>query len=301
MGSIWDDIKNAFSKSNNQSIQLILVCFFVFFGQVILNFIFGFTDNRVEYSALLRENMVLSTNFRSFLLHPWVLVFFPFMNDGFFSLIFNSIALFWFGSILLDFIGGRKMLSIYLAGGIFSGLYYLAVYNIVGLSNTTHSLSPVVYGAPAAMYAVMFATVALLPDYELYIFRLFYIRVKYIALIFLVISFLNPSHGVLNLGGAIFGYLYIKFLRSGWDIIGSPVGNFFDWFRRLGRPKKQVIHKRFSKTTVGSSKASDEYERDFFPNQDEIDALLDKISINGYESLTKEEKQRLYIASQKKD
>ncbi len=300
MGSILDDIRSTFRKSNNQSIQLILICFFVFLGLVILNFLTDFSDNRIDLQKILRENTILSADIRSLLLHPWVLLFFPFTSSGFFPLLFNAIALFWFGTILTDFIGGRKMLSIYLAGGIFSGVYYVSVYNIVALSTTTQSLPAMVYGASAATYAVIFATIALLPDYELYLFRLFYVRIKYIALILLVISFLSPGYGVLNLGGAIFGYVYIKFLRSGWDLIGSPMGNFFSWFGRRKKPGKQTSPKRFSKSTVGYSKAMDSYERDFYPNQDEIDALLDKISMTGYDSLTKDEKQRLHMASQKK-
>jgi hypothetical protein len=178
------------------------------------------------------------------------------------------------------------------------------MYNMAGIWKINISLVSTATGSAAAVYAVMFATVSLIPDYEFYFFRLFYIKIKYFALIFLVLSFvMSPGYGLLNLGGAIFGYLYIKFLRTGVDL-GSPIESVAEWFNKKDtKPSSKPFQaKQYSHSTVGKTKKSTfEFTLDSQPDQEEVDALLDKISVSGYESLTKEEKQRLYAASKSND
>jgi hypothetical protein len=145
----------------------------------------------------------------------------------------------------------------------------------------------------------MFAAVALLPEYELMFFR-FFIKLRIVAISFLILSLLfNPHAGVLNLGAATFGYLQIKFLRTGLNIT-QPIELFFVWFSKLGQPKKKAVVKKYS--PVGEYSRGQFFDDRNTPNQDEVDFLLDKINKGGgYESLTKEEKNRLYKASQRKD
>ena len=91
------------------------------------------------------------------------------------------------------------------------------------------------------------------------------------------------------------GYLYIKQLRNGKDL-GRPVFGVVDFFKNLfsAKPKMKVSHKTKTKKSSSSKSSSDVSQRD-------IDVILDKISQSGYESLTKEEKNKLFSASQKKD
>jgi hypothetical protein len=128
------------------------------------------------------------------------------------------------------------------------------------------------------------------------------VKIKYIALIYIVISFLgsvggNAGGNVAHLGGALIGFVYIKQLQVGVNW-GSWITITLDWIKGLfsTRSKVKVTYRseqpkaRSSiKTTTGPGKAS----------QDEIDAILDKISDRGYESLSKEEKEKLFNASKK--
>ena len=93
------------------------------------------------------------------------------------------------------------------------------------------------------------------------------------------------------------GYLYIKQLQSGVNW-GGWITMTIDWFKSLfkPRPKVKVSYRNEASEYRKSAKAG----KGSSISQDEIDAILDKISAGGYESLTKEEKEKLFNASKKK-
>jgi hypothetical protein len=95
------------------------------------------------------------------------------------------------------------------------------------------------------------------------------------------------------LGGALIGFIYIKQLQAGVNW-GGWITVTLDWFKGLfsSKPRVKVTYRKAEptvKATGGAGKAS----------QDEIDKILDKISDRGYESLSKEEKEKLFNASKK--
>jgi hypothetical protein len=92
-------------------------------------------------------------------------------------------------------------------------------------------------------------------------------------------------------------------LRRGTDL-GSPIEAISDWWSSFWKPKPQVKipQRKYSESTVALKIGNNSsLDPNYFPDQYEVDAILDKIGKSGYESLTKEEKQKLYRASQKKD
>jgi len=283
--------------------QLMLINAGIFLSLILLSFIFSFFPNGGVINKIITDNFDLIAPIKSFIRKPWTLVTYCFTHNGFFHLLFNMLSLFWFGSLVQEFIGSRKLLNIYLIGGIISGLIYIAFYNLLSLSPQLNNISPTILGASAAVYAVMFAAVALLPEYEFYLFGIILIKIKYLAFTFLIISFVVPSSGISHLGGAVAGYSYIYLLRRGTDL-GSPIEAFSDWWRSLWKPKPQVKipQRKYSESTVAIKSGShSNLDPNYFPDQMEVDSILDKIGKSGYESLTKEEKQKLYRASQKKD
>jgi membrane associated rhomboid family serine protease len=299
MKSVFSDILNAFRKNNNQIIQLILINIFVFLFLAVLRFSFNFFTDPSIYLAFVQKNFHVSSSFIELIQKPWTLIFFPFTNGSILDVLFNGLALFWFGNILIDFLGGRKTMIVYITGALFSVFFYMGVWAVMNILNRNAANPSILFGASAGIYAVMFAAVALLPEYELMFFR-FFIKLRILAIVFLVLSLLlNPHAGILNLGAATFGYLQVKFLRTGFNIT-QPIENFFVWFSKLGQPKKKIIIKKYS--SVGEYSSGSFFDDNNIPNQEEVDYLLDKINKGGgYESLTKEEKNRLYRASQKKD
>lgn len=282
----------------------------IFLSLILLGFIFSFSPQGVVVNAAITENFELDAPIIQFIRKPWTLLTYCFTHYGFLHLLFNMLTLFWFGTLVQEFIGSRKLLNIYIIGGLASGLLYIAIYNLLSLSAqpggivTLNNISPTILGASAAVYAVMFAAVALLPEYEFYFFGIILIKIKYLAWFFLLISFIVPSSGISHLGGAMAGYSYIYLLRKGVDL-GSPIETLSDWWSNfwIAKPQAKIPQRKYSESTVASKSGSSNANLDpnYFPDQDEVDAILDKIGKSGYESLTKEEKQKLYRASQKKD
>jgi len=153
-------------------------------------------------------------------------------------------------------------------------------------------------GASAAVYAIVVAAATLLPDYTFFLLLLGPVRIKYIAAFYIVLSFLgtvgtNPGGNVAHLGGALIGFVYIKQLQAGVNW-GSWITVTIEWFKDLFKSKPKVKVTYRSDDPVKKSKPSKSQV-----SQDELDAILDKISSGGYESLTKDEKEKLFNASKK--
>lgn len=305
MASIIEDIKGAFGKKDNAITKIILVNLFVFIGLMVLGFFLSFSDATQSINQFIQRQFVLNAPLKEFIFQPWTLLTYSFHHDGFFHILFNMITLYWFGMLLQDFIGGQKLVNIYLLGGILGGLIYIFVHNLLALAPESfgiNNISAIIGGASAAVFAVLFATITLVPDYEFYFFRLFLVKIKYVAWVFLLLSFLNPSSGISHAAGAFVGFGYIKLLRSGLDL-GSPIEAIYNWWKNLGGNKTyNAPTKSYSKSPVYMSTAPKAaVSGDYFPGQSEVDAILDKIGKSGYESLSKEEKEILYRASQQKD
>ena len=153
-------------------------------------------------------------------------------------------------------------------------------------------------GASAAVFAIMVAAATLLPDYTFFLLFLGPVKIKYIALFYIVGSFLgtvqeNSGGNIAHLGGALMGFVYIKQLQAGVNW-GGWITSTRDWFKSwfTPKPKVKVTYRKAEaapKKAAGINKAS----------QEEIDVILDKISDRGYESLTKDEKEKLFNASKK--
>lgn len=301
--SIVEDIRNVFRKRNNTLIQLIVINILVFLSLIIISAVSKFTSNGDAFYNTLVDNITLNAPAKKFIYKPWTLFTYFFTHFSFWHVLSNMLFLFWFGSLIQEYLGSRKLMSLYLLGGVFGGVFYMLCYNLATITPVNNILGENLVGASGAVYAIMFAAVTLLPEYEFYFFGVILIKIRYLAWFFLIISFVAPGTGIAHTGGAILGYSYITLLRKGVDL-GSTFENIAEWWRNFGKPKPKmrVTHRRYSESTVSSKGAGGaSLDPEYFPDQDEVDAILDKIGKSGYESLTREEKQKLYRASQKKD
>lgn len=229
---------------------------------------------------------------------PWTIITYMFLHQGFIHFIFNMLWLYWFGKIFLGYLDQRKLLSLYLMGGIAGGLLYVAVFNIFPVFAAAVNIS-VCLGASAAIMAIIVAVAVYMPEMELYLFLIGKIRLKYLALItFLVFSVfdfsVNTGGKISHIGGALIGLLYGYGLKNGRDM-GAWLNSIIDFFVTIFRPRKKL------KVTYKKPKTDIEYNTQKWENQKAIDHILDKISKGGYESLTKEEKELLFRESQKKN
>ena len=221
--------------------------------------------------------------------HPWGVVTYMFLHQGFLHILFNLLWLFWFGRIFSEYFTGRQLLNVYICGGLAGALLYILSFNIFPVFDGVHSMA---IGASAAVYAIVLSTAVYVPNYTVYVMFLGQVKIKWIA-VFCIISDLamlesgNAGGHIAHIGGAIFGVCYTLALRRGTDISGW-VGRITDGFTGLfkRKPKMKVSYKR--------TESDYDYNARKHNEQKEIDAILDKIAKSGYNGLSEEEKRTLF-------
>lgn len=264
------------------------------------------------------------------------LVTYMFMHASLSHLFFNMFALWMFGCIVERTWGARKFLFYYMACGIGAGLlqemaqfvqfYMLAAENIHGFSvsqiMTVAKASAVginlwtTVGASGAIYGILLAFGMLYPEERMFIFPLpVPIKAKFFvvgyAAIELFMAFSTSGDGVAHLahlGGMLFGFLLIRYWRRhpgrGYNRVGGR--QFFDsmrssWEQRTHRKADTTNSFGHTSTRSNGERNPDwDYNARRRASQEEIDRILDKIRRNGYDSLTRDEKQTLFDASNNK-
>lgn len=300
--SITNDIKNAFRQPNNTLKQLILINVIVFVVLIVTRTILILTSGTWIYNLIMRF-MALNSDPLLFITRPWTLITYFFTHEGFLHIIFNMLNLYWFGQLLREYLGDRKLLSLYFLGGIAGGVLYMLSYNFIPYFADRAAFSFMI-GASASVLAIVVGAATLLPNFAFNLILIGPVRIKYIAAFLVLLSISgavgdNAGGNIAHIGGAVIGWLFIKQLQRGNDM-GRPIMAVFDFFANLfkRKPTLRVTHSRFTggaKTKPNGRSSS----RPGTPDQHEIDRILDKISSSGYESLSKEEKQKLFQASQK--
>jgi membrane associated rhomboid family serine protease len=283
MSTLWQNIQYKMLRSGGKINLLIGINVFIFLIVNIASVIehLVFRSEIIDYYT--KEYLLLPSFLPKLLTHFWTPVTYMFMHAGIFHILFNMLWLYWFGQIFEEYLGNKRTIGLYILGGLTGALFFVAAYNIFPLFSTLVTDSTVV-GASASVMAVIVATATLLPDYSISLILIGPVKLKWIALFYVVIDFLSiagPNAGgeFAHLGGALFGFIYIKQLQRGRDWIGAITGIF------RSRSKMKVAAKNSDKNQSGK------------PRQEEIDRILDKISQTGYDSLNKQEKEILFRAS----
>lgn len=230
----------------------------------------------------------------------WQLITYQFMHGGFGHIFFNMFALWMFGAEVEYLLGSKKFLLFYLFSGITAGLLHLFLSPLLG------SPLAVTIGASGAVFGVMTAFAMLFPDRYIFIYFLIPVKAKYLIGFLIVFEFLaidsaasNVAH-LAHLGGALFGFLFILFDKS------NKI-EFRNLFRKSFYYKKKTPSD-FSSLPFGK-REEDVQEAKYYDlnkkddeettTQEEIDAILDKISKYGYQKLSEREKRILFEASKK--
>lgn len=293
--SITNDIKYQF-RHGNMVMKLIFVNVGVFLFFAIFNLLsFLFQDTSL-YGFILKK-LETPASLNNLLHQPWSLFTYMFLHTGFFHVLFNMLWFYWFGEIFVLYLGDKKILPLYLIGGIAGAIIYILAFNFIPVFKPSVELSYML-GASASIFAVVFAATTLNPDYEVRLLFLGVVRIKYIALVSILLDIINIPNGnaggyIAHIGGALSGFLYIKALRGGFDL-ASPMNKFFDWAATIFRskPKVKMTYKNPQpKEAPPTDKAINDQKR--------VDEILDKISRSGYDGLTKEEKDFLFHYSKK--
>lgn len=293
---IWDDIRKSFRNGTNLT-RLIYINIALFILISIASII-GFLLNKPEISTSFLNIFSVPSSFKVFLTRPWTLITYMFTHKDILHILFNMLWLYWFGTIFLEYLDQRKLVSVYLLGGISGAIVYILSFNIFP-AFTGLVAESVAIGASASVMAIVIATATYVPDYTIQLFLFGRIKIKYMALaIFVLTSIMdfsiNSGGKLSHMGGALFGYLYIINLRKGHDI-GKVINRLIDFFVTLFRPRKKL------KVTHKKTATDYDYNKDKAVHLAKINIILDKISKGGYDSLTKEEKNTLFKENSKKN
>ena len=241
----------------------------------------------------------------SSLIKPWTFITYSFIHGNIMHLFTNMLVLFFAGKMLEGFLGKKRVLSTYMIGALAGAIFYLISHNIFPLLLERGNIPMI--GASASVFAILTALAVYVPNYEVFLFGVFKVKLKYLAAIWIGLDVLNiaSNDGVAHfahLGGAIWGFIFISNLRRGKDL-SLWFDKIVSFLVQLFTPKKKIkiVWNKKQKTSHRSKPPRDDYDYNASKKerQDKVDEILDKIKESGYDSLSKAEKDYLFDASKK--
>ncbi len=301
--SVWQDVKYKVQMGNMLTRLVIANVVVYLIVNIVWAAITGFSGDPVAgeatYSVFLKW-ISLSSDALYTLTHIWVVITHMFVHEDFLHILFNMLYLYWFGNILGDMIGDKKILPLYLLGGLMGALAYIVAAQFMALGS-------IAMGASAAGLAIVVASAMVAPEYNMRLLFLGDVKLKYIAAFVVVMDIFalaigtkNTGGHIAHLGGAFMGFLFITSLNKGNDL-SEPVNNFFEKVQNFFRPKKlKVAYKNTSvRPSLNRNQRAHAVSDESISDQDKLDAILDKIKLKGYESLSSSEKKFLSDVSKK--
>jgi membrane associated rhomboid family serine protease len=287
--TLWQDIQYKLLKSGNKLSLIIGINVIVFLAinipAIIEQLLFtGFGNSHII--AFTDEYLLLPASLPKLLYRFWTPFTYMFMHAGVLHILFNMLWLYWIGQIFEEYLGNKRTIGLYLLGGLTGGLFFVACYNLLPAFTSVNAAAvSTIVGASASVMAIVVATATLLPNYTISLILIGPVKLKWLVLFMVIVDFLmiagtNAGGEIAHLGGALFGFVYIKQLQRGNDWIGG-INKLFERKPNL----KVVSHNSPQRKASGT------------PKQEDIDRILDKISATGYDSLTKQEKETLFRAS----
>lgn len=279
--SVFKDLQAKFKTASIVE-QLIYINVIVFLITILISSFSGLYGNN---SNFIYEWFAMPSSFDDFITQPWTIITYGFLHSGFLHILFNSIWLYFFGRLFLEYFTPKTLLTFYLLGTFFGGIAYFLSYNYFPVFQGG---SGILLGASAGVSAIVVGTATHIPNYQIKFRFIGFVKVWHIAAfsIALDVMSLAGSNGgghFSHLGGALFGYLYVsRTSNKNVDIFGW----FTNLFQKKEKPLK-TVHRSGKKKAAPKKHAKSN-------NQQQIDHILDKISKSGYDTLTKEEKEFLF-------
>ena len=282
MSSLKQDIKTKFLHLHVLE-KIIVLNTSLFFLGIILNLL---GINLLDWFSLpYRFSEVLS--------HPWSIITYGFLHHSLGHLFFNMLVLYFIAQSFANLFKPRLSFKIYILGVIFGGLAFVFVSMLI--PDLLRINGPLV-GASAGVRACILFLCVYWPNKPIGFFS-FRFPLKYLGIAMVLLDLpglmsVNSGGTVAHIGGYLSGFLYAKQLKIGKDL-GSFLDVVLDYFKSVNKLK--TVHKSKSPTMGGKQKK----EFNAFPQQKQIDLILDKISKSGYDSLTQAEKDFLFRAGKK--
>ncbi|MES2513757.1 MAG: rhomboid family intramembrane serine protease [Bacteroidota bacterium] len=273
--SFLQNIKYELQKHSKLTILLVV--------NIVIFFIINISTGIFGTSAVI-NNLALPLNLNEFFFKFWTLFTYMFSHQNLGHIFYNMLLLYFSAQTFLNFLSEKKFMYVYLMSGLCGGIILLVLSAIFPVTFA----NSILLGASASVIGVVTALAMYIPNLQVSLFGIIEMKYKYYALLIFAVSSIidfniNTGGKISHFGGAFFGLFFGYMLKNGKDI------SDFSFLKREKKSPLKVVHNSsFAKTQPNSA------------NQQTIDSLLDKISKNGYENLSKEEKDLLFKLSQKK-
>ncbi len=249
---------------------------------------------------IVEQWVAMPGNFGRLARHAWTPLSYMFSQIEPLHLIFNMLWLYWFGIVFQLLSTPKRMIGLYLLGGLGGAALYLLAVNTIPYFAGHGGL---LIGSSASVIAIVTATAIMAPDYRMNLLFLGAVSLKWIAIVTIGIDLLsvtgsNAGGHIAHLGGAAVGAIFALGLKRGHDIT-APLNSLIDAIVNLFRRRPKVRPSRFKSSGAPSAPRPKAPSAASAADQAELDKILDKIKKSGYSSLTADERARLFDVSRR--
>jgi len=300
--NIFQDLKYRF-QFGGMHVKLLFVnaIVFIFIGFLhVFTRLLGNLEIEQSTSILLHDIFALQADFLGLITKPWGLITSVFSHFEFMHFLFNMLFLFFAGQLYEQLFGGKKLLNIYILGGIAGGILEIVAHELFPALSNSQSI---VVGASGSIMAIFIAAAMYRPNTKIMLFGILPIRIIVLAGIYFIYDLLSlgmpdgTAHFA-HIGGGIIGIISVKTMNKPNNILirfTRFTDKIFTIFKRDFFKKKNTLNVERG----GRPLTDEEFIARKKENQAKTDAILDKISKSGYESLTSKEKEFLFKQSNK--
>lgn len=297
--------RNKFSLGQDGNALVALFTLNVIFFLILLmaQVVYFFYEQTPQlYNAQVVQWFELPSSLSKLSERPWTILTYMFSDTGqnLIRIISNMLWLWAFGYILQEMTGNDKLIPVYMYGGVFGGIVFIAANYLIPplrvLGNSTALL-----GANAGTMAVAMATTTLSPNHKFFTqirggIPIWVLMAVYLFIDLVGVASLNAAYSLSHLAGATAGFVFVLLLRKGKD--GSVwMNRLYDWFINLFNPHKKSKASVKEKVFYNTGNRTP-YSKQAIVTQQRVDEILDKINQKGFEFLTEEEKKILKKASE---
>lgn len=275
--------KNVLSRLMLINIVIWLICLFI----SVFTWLFNISD-----ISFVTKLFAVPSDISALAEKPWSVFTYMFLQERFGHLFFNMLMLYYGGKIFLQYFSEKQLLLTYIFGGLFGALFFILAFNAFPVFEDMkgHAFA---LGSSASVLSILIAAATYRPDYTLNLFLLGQVRMKWVAIVFVVIDFLSITKGnsgghIAHLGGALWGFLYALMLKSDFDI--------YKIFKKKAKIRVKTVN---SENYHRRPKTDEQYNAERAQEQEDVDRILEKIAKNGYSSLSDKEKEFLFRQSKK--
>lgn len=293
-------------EDNNALTWMLIINAVVFVGISFIRVVYFFSyetpmEATQNFNLQILNWFTLPPDVHTLVSRPWTILTYMVTHSNVWQLIGTLLWLWAFGYILQDLTGNTKLIPLYIYSGLAAALVFILMWNIIPDYKTNIGDAQPFTGGEAAITGIAMAVTTIAPRYKLFPMIGKGIPLWVLTLLFITIDYASIASGditisIAHLASAVTGFIFAYQLQKGNDWSAWMV-NFANWVNDLFNPEKKYAKKPVTQQRHYKA-VRKPFEKTPRVTQQTLDEILDKINLNGYNSLSDEEKDFLKKASQ---